>query len=236
MLKDNEFKGEGNSYATEFRFFDPRVGRWWSLDPKPSASESWYAGMGNNPIRYNDEKGDFKIPPGEKVAEKAAVETVKKTTGTTIGEAIGTAAGKVLGVVFTFFTATYEANAPTNDVSLQFNARPPPVDPSPTPSDNTKVDIGYHKPNADASKNDDDDLKKYYVYEEKTPEIYKHTLDAIGDGQPDVLTYKGKGQSRYTRKSAMNKKPEPKVGFHRDEYPYASTFEGGKGASVREVP
>jgi RHS repeat-associated protein len=58
MLKDNEFKGEGNSYTTEFRFFDPRVGRWWSLDPKPSASESWYAGMGNNPILMMDPLGD----------------------------------------------------------------------------------------------------------------------------------------------------------------------------------
>jgi RHS repeat-associated protein len=31
--KDNEFKGEGNSYTTEFRQLDPRLGRWLSVDP-----------------------------------------------------------------------------------------------------------------------------------------------------------------------------------------------------------
>jgi len=50
MLKDNDLKREGNSYTTEFRGMDPRIGRWWSLDPKPSASESEYSLMGNNPI------------------------------------------------------------------------------------------------------------------------------------------------------------------------------------------
>jgi RHS repeat-associated protein len=31
--KDNEFKGNGNSYTTEFRQLDPRLGRWLSVDP-----------------------------------------------------------------------------------------------------------------------------------------------------------------------------------------------------------
>jgi RHS repeat-associated protein len=31
--KDNEFKGDGNSYTTEFRQLDPRLGRWLSVDP-----------------------------------------------------------------------------------------------------------------------------------------------------------------------------------------------------------
>ncbi|MEN9994457.1 MAG: hypothetical protein RL762_1114 [Bacteroidota bacterium] len=30
--KDNEFKGEGNSYTTEFRQLDPRLGRWLCID------------------------------------------------------------------------------------------------------------------------------------------------------------------------------------------------------------
>ena len=33
MEKDDEVKGVGNSYNTTFRQYDPRLGRWMSLDP-----------------------------------------------------------------------------------------------------------------------------------------------------------------------------------------------------------
>ncbi|MBU3661323.1 MAG: hypothetical protein FGM14_15750 [Flavobacteriales bacterium] len=58
MEQDPEAKGEGNSYTTEFRQYDPRLGRWLSLDPKMTAWESPFVGMGNNPIFYTDPFGD----------------------------------------------------------------------------------------------------------------------------------------------------------------------------------
>jgi RHS repeat-associated protein len=57
--KDNEISGDGNSYTTEFRQLDPRLGRWFSVDPwdykYPFISP--YASMFNNPICKNDPKG-----------------------------------------------------------------------------------------------------------------------------------------------------------------------------------
>lgn len=58
MEKDDKIKGEGNSYTTEFRQYDPRVGRWLSIDPKANAQESPYVSMSNNPIMNNDVLGD----------------------------------------------------------------------------------------------------------------------------------------------------------------------------------
>jgi len=58
--RDDQVKGRGNSYTTEFRQYDPRLGRWLTIDPEADniVDESPYNGMGNNPIVYNDPDGD----------------------------------------------------------------------------------------------------------------------------------------------------------------------------------
>ena len=59
MLKDDEIQGVGNSYTTEFRQYDARLGRWLSRDAK----ESKYPGIStynyslNNPIIFKDIDG-----------------------------------------------------------------------------------------------------------------------------------------------------------------------------------
>jgi len=60
MEKDDEVSGNGNSYTTQFRQYDPRLGRWKSLDPLAGKFhyQSPYVAMDNNPILYTDTKGD----------------------------------------------------------------------------------------------------------------------------------------------------------------------------------
>ncbi|MDR3711360.1 MAG: hypothetical protein P4L51_00990, partial [Puia sp.] len=55
---DNEIDGTGNSYTAKFWEYDPRMGRRWNLDPKPSRGISQYATFGNDPIANSDPKGD----------------------------------------------------------------------------------------------------------------------------------------------------------------------------------
>ena len=59
MEKDPEWNGEGNSYTTEFRQYDPRVGRWLSLDPLMAQfpDVSAYVAFANNPIYFIDPFG-----------------------------------------------------------------------------------------------------------------------------------------------------------------------------------
>jgi RHS repeat-associated protein len=56
LERDDEVKGRGNSYTTEFRQYDTRLGRWLSVDPLlgRNNSKSPYSGMGNNPIALVD--------------------------------------------------------------------------------------------------------------------------------------------------------------------------------------
>lgn len=61
MEKNNEVKGEGNSYTTQFRQYDPRLGRWLSVDEMFRAypSNSDYSYSVNNPIFYIDKNGVY---------------------------------------------------------------------------------------------------------------------------------------------------------------------------------
>ena len=59
--KDNEFKGDGNSYTTEFRQLDPRLGRWLSVDPLV-AKRVWVSSFNfvqNNPLLRIDPSGSL---------------------------------------------------------------------------------------------------------------------------------------------------------------------------------
>jgi len=58
MELDNELKGEGNSYDFGARMYDPRVGRWLSLDRVHKDYQSDYVYASNNPIIFIDKGGN----------------------------------------------------------------------------------------------------------------------------------------------------------------------------------
>jgi len=78
METDKEVSGTGNSYTTQFRQYDPRLGRWKSLDPL-AGKFPWmspFVGMDNNPISLTDplglesKGGDDKVDPDKKTGGK----------------------------------------------------------------------------------------------------------------------------------------------------------------------
>jgi len=83
---DNEVKGEGNSYTTEFRQYDPRIGRWLSLDPLMAKfpHQSPYAAFDNNPIYYSDPLGSESEPS----EDKKEINTIEKNKSVTTGDLI----------------------------------------------------------------------------------------------------------------------------------------------------
>ena len=65
--KDNEIKGIGNSINYKFRMYDPRIGRFFAVDPeaKKYSFQSPYAFATNNPVRLVDVDGLGVRPPDE---------------------------------------------------------------------------------------------------------------------------------------------------------------------------
>ena len=60
MEKDDEMKGAGNHYTSHFRQYDPRTGRWFSLDDlkEKYPYSSPYVAFMDNPIFFIDSNGD----------------------------------------------------------------------------------------------------------------------------------------------------------------------------------
>ncbi len=79
--KDDEVKGSGNSYTTHFRQLEPRIAKWLSRDPKVTAFETPYSSMSNNPILYNDIKGDTISFRGSGVDTDKVINTYSKQLG-----------------------------------------------------------------------------------------------------------------------------------------------------------
>jgi RHS repeat-associated protein len=79
-------------------------------------------------------------------------------------------------------------------------------------------------------------LPTLYIRRSQMPEIAAHTAQAIESGAPSVLT---RGQSNLIdaqRRAAQRGLPRAPSGRQIDEYPYASTQEGGAGAYTAFVP
>ena len=73
MEKDDEIKGNGNSYDFGSRIYDPRIGRWMSRDPQSSLFTflSPYSSFANNPIYFVDEDGAVvKVAGDLKIAQE----------------------------------------------------------------------------------------------------------------------------------------------------------------------
>jgi len=58
MESDDELKGTKNSYDFGARIYDPRIGRWLSVDPVVHHETSPYVGIDNSPIYKMDPDGE----------------------------------------------------------------------------------------------------------------------------------------------------------------------------------
>lgn len=61
MEKDNEVKGEGNSYDFGARIYDPRIGRWLAVDQQHKLAPNWspYRYAFDNPVQWKDVGGNY---------------------------------------------------------------------------------------------------------------------------------------------------------------------------------
>lgn len=74
--KDDEIKGENNSYDFGARIYDPRIGRFLSLDPRMNEFSFWspYIFASNTPIQAIDDNGEGPVFKNKDEAERVAAD------------------------------------------------------------------------------------------------------------------------------------------------------------------
>jgi hypothetical protein len=85
-------------------------------------------------------------------------------------------------------------------------------------------------------KSKSDELPVFIIYSDRMPTIAEHVLSAFRRGHPNTLTYIGGALSGGNRKAACLRAIPRRKGEQCDEYPFASTLEGGSNASIWLVP
>lgn len=134
---------------------------------------------------------------------------------------------------------TYTLDNPTSLVDRDGMAASKPGGPLDFIADNVKA---LRKAYTTAFKNNGPKLAFHFVYQSRTKNIYRHTLEAFERGHPMLLTYeKNSNNKKDRRKNALKEYgksdgPQPTSTQSLDEYPYASTMEGGAGSHVAPVP
>jgi hypothetical protein len=84
---------------------------------------------------------------------------------------------------------------------------------------------------------EEEGLPTLTISKARNPDLAAHIDDAQAAGQPSVLTrLQNAAQQNANRQSSLLGVPRAPSGMQLDEYPFASTHEGGAGASVRAIP
>ena len=264
MEKDDEIKGEGNGINYEARFFDPRVGRFLSVDPL-TKKFPWYTPYqfaGNTPIWAVDLDGEeeyfyqLKLSKNNKGKTVIAVVLAKEINYSFIPDAIEPnhfnlrdLDGSLLE--FDFETKKELMQAVHGKTLVEIRAKSGKALDNKISKAiegaltiemvNTIGRIENGALNHDFGTSDDVDISDetpvvpvISISKTKYPQAALHIEEAQAAGHPEILTVNRPGSLVNRRLSLKGIKTKPEM--DRDEYPPAMFAEGGSGASVKHIP
>jgi RHS repeat-associated protein len=144
--KDDETKGQGNSYDFGARIYDPRVGRFLSLDPKMGEFpfQSPYLFAGNAPTIAIDKEGEFAVWTHYYITYKALTSAgIDKATASEIAHYASTYADNPNATVMVLNLAL-AANYLSDPGRLLYNAEYQPYDKYYSQSDKLVIAVSIH--------------------------------------------------------------------------------------------
>ena len=239
LYTGEQFDAAAQSYYLRARYYDPMNGRFTQTDPfggnvSDPQSLHKYTYVHNNPINAID-------PGGE---EYTAVETL--TVGAIMSQMMAAAFPYVMAGIMTIITTTVILTLLPIVQAMLFSGIDYMVKAAillmSKLKEYTEAAKGVLKDIASTLKKSLKELSKMKIFpvpQILMPFIFAHTVSCLIQ-RPDwfILTYNGKGSSRtgQNRWEVLKDLPRLLTSWSHDEFPYASTLQGGKGAMTAEVP
>jgi RHS repeat-associated protein len=239
LYRGEQFDPDLGLYYLRARYYNPVTGRFLTRDPEPGdpsepTSLHKYVYARHSPVNWIDPTGRLvQTPPTQPQPTKvtgaaneyaAVIENVSLSRQTVTGLATLAAA----------ITCLYEFDASAVQ-GIAEHAGETNITIRPGGFCSAKVTGEAPKPKPSCTQQHPD-WPVNYLHLSSTPLIGTHVAAAQGAGWPDGLTYLGPNnpQGKNNRKAACP--PGKYPGMSCDEYPYASTAQGGAGASTAPVP
>jgi len=231
---DNEVKGKGNSVNYKYRMHDARLGRFFAVDPLTSKYPHYtpYSFSGNKVIHAVELEGLEEWEVNGTMGSKATINGPFKNQ-----EEAQEYSKKNFNSINWVLP---EITISTNKTSIQINAEEVRFN-----FQVTRGEEQYKSAKAELLETYSGIFSSYpvsgvhFVFEKITPTIYKNTVRYL-DAKPEwaLLTYNGGGKAADRNRKIAVKQclicPPDKNS--RDEFPYASTTQGGLPAMCDCVP
>jgi len=252
LYRGEQYDPDLSLYYLRARYMNPLTGRFLSRDPEEGdaadpESLHKYLYANADPVNQSDPTGESTVAEEEEVT--SLVDLAQAGPRYPAGLAIGAAAGGtgLYGLGYLILCTYYAEGAGASHVigpdgmiriirlsipgcTALYNLTGPGPGPGPGPREPPPPPKNCPQQHPNWPIN--------FVYASYTPTIAMHIRAAQAAGSPDALTYLGPNSPQQTanRNAACPPGKYAGSGMTCDEYPYASTVEGGAGASTAPAP
>ena len=257
MYRGEQYDSDLGLYYLRARYYNPATGRFISRDPQDGdaanpATLHKYVYADGDPVDQLDPSGQSALAEEEEIEVKidsrapqeltpiaASVSCIFLQAASSIGELTYGLTIHQLIVPIVVPGSCFAIPLPPIPIGGGGPKRSPSSQPGPQPAPGP-----FPQPAPDPRQRPDRCAKENpglpvnVVHASRTPNIAAHIAFAQAAGYPNVLTYLGRlnPQQKVNRAAACPQGKYNIPGMECDEYPYASTAEGGAGSSTAPAP
>ena len=214
-MKNNEWAGVGNWYTAQFWEFDPRTATRKNRDPVVDYSQSSYAAFNNNPLLFNDPKGQTGIATIDKESKTITISATMYFYGNRASSTLATTTAQDVQNYWNAANGKYKVDGFEYSVKFDIKGSVVNGDPYKEMGKNNSYENNYIRVGISTTGNGGVSFMQgnsgYYKYDELTDQGSGTAAHEMGHGfgeEHDLSNQKGQGIPNIMVAKGTNVDPE----------------------------